>query len=121
MKRSYVDRVRRATRSRLLAAVALLVLSGGRGAAAQENTERAIGEQLAAQCATCHQIYVGSRARRASGVPEIRGMAPEELIRHLDDFRTLRRAHPIMSDIAENLSEAEIRALANYYGSLSAE
>lgn len=83
--------------------------------------DAAIGAQLAAQCVTCHQIYVGARARRASGVPEIRGMAPDEFVRHLSEFKSLRRPHLIMTDIAENLSDAEMRALSQYYSSLIVE
>ncbi len=72
-------------------------------------------EQLAAQCASCHQVFFGTRARRASGVPDIRGQEAEELLEHLRDFKSGRRRHLIMTHIAGQLSEAEMLALSEYY------
>ena len=71
-------------------------------------------EQLAAQCASCHQVFFGKRARRASGVPDIRGRQVEEIVKELADFRSGAREHLIMKDIAVNLTEADIQALAEY-------
>lgn len=97
---------------------AALCVSGG-GALAQGDPALALGEQLATQCVSCHQVFVGSRARRASGVPEIRGQSSEKLIEHLSDFRSGRRPHLIMSHIAQNLNEAEMLALARYYSAMA--
>ena len=97
-------------------AAAILAFADPTIARAQGLTQFEV-EQLAAQCVTCHQVYFGVRARRASGVPDIRGLEADTIARHLRDFKSGARDHLIMRHIASGFSEQEIIALAAYYAS----
>lgn len=53
-------------------------------------------------------------------IPNIGGQSPEYLSKQLLDFRAGRREDPQMSIIARDLTDAEIAALAAWYGSVQA-
>jgi len=69
---------------------------------------------LAAACAICH----GTDGRSAGGIPALAGMAREDMIRKLNDFRSGAAHATVMHQIAKGYSEDEIRRLAAYFASL---
>jgi cytochrome c553 len=98
-------------RGGVAAMVALLVSMG----AADADERAGQGEQKAAQCVACHGI---------------RGLAPNPTFPHLAGqnaaylgiqlryFRAGERYHPLMTPIAETLSDRDIDELAAYYSEL---
>jgi cytochrome c553 len=66
-------------------------------------------------CASCH----GENAEGASVFPRLAGQHAEYVMRQLKVFRTRLRPHGvIMADESRNLTEDELRALAQYVQSL---
>lgn len=76
-----------------------------------------IQEIINNRCALCH----GSNGQSASAVyPRLAAQHPEYLQKQLRDFRDGRRKSDTMSDMARNLTDDEIAALANFFGSRKA-
>lgn len=73
----------------------------------------AYGDYLSSQCSTCHG------EGRAGRIPPIRGMAAEDLIGALYEYRTGTRDNDVMRSIAEALGDDEMAALAAYYEGLN--
>jgi cytochrome c553 len=72
----------------------------------------------AAACVSCHGAKGEGNA--AAGFPRLAGLAPAYLAGQLDNFAADKRQNPIMGPIAKQLSPAERKAVASYYGSLAA-
>jgi cytochrome c553 len=70
------------------------------------------GQLAASQCTVCHGIH-GEGA--PSGVPRLAGQNADYMNHALSMFKAGTRASPIMQPIARNLSDAEIRQLADYF------
>src|ERR1700675_248892 len=66
----------------------------------------------AAVCAACHGMH-GEGA--ASGVPRLAGQNADYLSHALAMFKARTRASAIMQPIAQNLSDAQMRRLAEYF------
>jgi len=77
------------------------------------------GQSIAAQvCAACHAADGNSTA---PANPKIAGQFPEYLNKQLGDFKPKdgnkpARESPLMTGMAANLSEADMKSLAAYYG-----
>src|SRR5258708_11452850 len=99
---------------RALAVAALAALWAGQALA--EDTKKAQG--IAAQvCAACHAADGNSIAPTN---PKIAGQFPEYLIKQMRDFKGQAgkdpaRKSPIMMGMTANLSEGDIKGLADYY------
>ena len=67
-------------------------------------------------CAGCH----GAAGAKPifPGAPKLAGQQYEYLIETLEALRSGSRASPIMGAVAKSLSDAEIRAMADYYSEL---
>ncbi|KRD95944.1 hypothetical protein ASE63_12890 [Bosea sp. Root381] len=94
---------------------AALVLAGAlaaQGSAAA--ADAALGEYLAAECASCHQ----SSGRQQGGIPAIIGIPPDQFVALMQAYRQGQRENRVMQTIAAGLSAEEIAALAAYYGGL---
>jgi cytochrome c553 len=89
-----------------------LAVSGQPASAAGD---RALGEYLSSECATCHQ----TSGRQAGGVPAIIGHPAEQFVALMESYKQRHRENEVMRTIAARLSEEEIAALAAYYGSLT--
>lgn len=76
----------------------------------------AYGNYLSSQCSTCHGQ--GSGQGSAGRIPPIRGMASEDLVGALYDYRTGIRANEVMKSVADALGDEEVAALAAYYEEL---
>ena len=68
----------------------------------------AYGEYLASECAACHG---GADA----GIPSISGRETADFVTALQAYKQGARAHPVMTMVAERLSDEEIASLAVYY------
>jgi len=74
----------------------------------------ALGEYLAAECASCHQ----ASGRRQGGIPAIIGLPADQFVALMEAYRRGQRDNQVMRTIAAGLSADEIAALAAYYAGL---
>lgn len=81
---------------------------------AHASGDRAFGEYLSSECATCHQ----ASGKQVGGVPAIVGYPADQFVALMDAYRQRHRENQVMQTIAGRLSEDEIAALAAYYASL---
>jgi cytochrome c553 len=78
--------------------------------------DAAVGRKKAAgQCQTCHGIDGLARIPEA---PHIAGESEVYLTNQLEAFRSGRRQHPIMSVVAQGLSDEDIADVAAWYSSI---
>ncbi|HKW85055.1 MAG TPA: cytochrome c, partial [Burkholderiaceae bacterium] len=84
-------------------------------AAAPAKPDLAKGQTTATNvCAACHTSD-GSRGSPAN--PIIQGQHPEYLAKQLSEFKTGKRANPIMQGMAAALSDADMKNVAAFYSS----
>jgi cytochrome c553 len=86
--------------------------TSGPRASANVGAGKAIAER---ECKGCHGLD-GKGA--AVGIPHLAAQRWEYLVAALNEYRTRKRTHAALKDIAEHLSEAETRNVAAYYASL---
>ena len=70
-----------------------------------------MGQYLSSECVTCHQ-----ESGQAQGVPAIVGWPDEQFVAVMLSYKNRERPNPIMQTIAGRLSQAEIEALAAWFG-----
>lgn len=88
-----------------LACLGLLILTGG--SYAQSSTAL-----LASSCAACH----GTNGHSVSSeMPSLAGLQPAYFIQQMHDFANGTREASVMQHHAAAYSEAELRALAEYF------
>lgn len=75
----------------------------------------AAGREAARQCAVCHGM--DGLAKRPDA-PNLAGESPIYLQGQLQNYRSGARQHEIMSIIAEDLSDDDIRNVAAYYSAI---
>ena len=73
----------------------------------------ALGEYLSGECVTCHQI-----TGNYDGIPAIVGWPAVWFVQAMTEYRTGKRANPVMRTIAGRYSGEEIAALAVYFESV---
>jgi cytochrome c553 len=87
------------------------------GADAQQPTADpkvlAYGKHLARECTGCHRIDGTD-----NGIPSITGQPIDEFTENMKYYQTGARNNPAMVSVAQSLDEAQITALAAFYGSL---
>ena len=83
-------------------------------AMASEPKLLAYGRHLSGECSACHRIDGVD-----NGIPSITGRDPEEFMTTLTFYRNGGRTNPAMVSVAQSLDDAQVKALAAYYGSLS--
>jgi len=99
----------------LLAAIAALGLAAASGAQARGNAEA--GKAKAAQvCAACHGADGAKPV--APDQPILAGQYPDYLVKALRDYKSGKRANPVMKSFAGPLSDQDMANLAAYYASL---
>lgn len=70
-----------------------------------------------AMCTACH----GEAGISANDLwPNIAGQKEQYLVQQLLDYKRGARVHPLMTNVAKSLTDAEIRELAAYYAGLKA-
>lgn len=95
----------------------LIVASAASATGAAQAGDRALGEYLAGECVTCHQLAAPAR----DGIPAIVGWPDEQFVAVLKSYRLKERDNPIMQTVAARLSDEEMAALAAYFGSIAAQ
>ena len=99
-------------RSILAAAIA----AGSGAAAAQKPAAESIQDKVA-MCAGCHGIAGYKTAYPVVyHVPKIGGQTPAYLANALKAYRSGERWHPTMRGVAASFSDADIEAVAAYFG-----
>ena len=85
-------------------------------AMARDGDKDAIGRgaTLALNCTMCH----GAQGMSGSDAPNLAGQYPEVVIKQMHDYKTGKRASPIMEQISKALSDRGIADLAAYYAYL---
>ena len=91
----------------------LLALSGAVGAA-HAAADAAAGKIKAGGCAGCH----GQNGEGTGPNPALAGMAEAKFIAAMKDYKSGKRANPVMKSFATPLTDADVANLAAYYASL---
>ncbi len=98
-------------------AALVAAFSLGAGAAAAQTADPSAAASLTQTCRVCHGLDgVGTNPM----IPNIGGQSAEYLSKQLQDFRAGQREDPQMSIIASDLTDEEIKALADWYASITA-
>lgn len=97
----------------LAALMTLPVLAGSMGLAADDAKLKAYGRHLSAECSACHRIDGVD-----NGIPSITGWPAQEFVTTLRFYKNGSRQNAAMVSVAQSLDDAQIEALAAYYGSL---
>jgi sulfide dehydrogenase cytochrome subunit len=74
-----------------------------------------MGEAMAATCAACHGTH--GKLGTVEFMP-LAGMAEQEFVRAMQDFRSGKRLSTLMGHVANGFSDNEIRAMAKYFASV---
>jgi cytochrome c553 len=83
---------------------------GAEGGAPGKNAE-----ELSKSCAACHG---GDGNGTNAQYPRLAGQYHDYLARALQEYKTGERQNPIMQGFVKTLSDADIDALARYYGDM---
>jgi cytochrome c553 len=94
----------------LIAAAAALM---GLVATAQA-ADAAAGKAKAAACAGCH----GANGEGSGPNPALAGMPEAKFVQAMKDYKSGKRANPVMKNFATPLSDADMANLAAHYASL---
>lgn len=93
-----------------VAIVALLAAMG----TVQAASDAQAGKAKAAACAGCH----GANGEGAGSNPALAGMSEDKIVQALQDYKSGKRANPIMKGFATPLSDGDMANLGAYYASL---
>ena len=105
---------------KFLAAISIAVLSIG-AMAPVANAESIPPEKVkekAATCAACHGADGNSGTEAQAMYPRLAGQFHDYLARALHEYKSGERKNAIMAGFATALSDAEIDALARYFGEM---
>ncbi len=94
-------------------AVAALILallpSSQLGAAKLTPLQMEEGKYLSSMCTTCHQP-----GKKVEGIPRITGYSTKEMMEMMMDYRGGKEHHGAMENIAQSLTDTELRILSAY-------
>ena len=85
--------------------------------AAQAAGEAQAGKTKAGACAGCH----GANGEGVKPNPALAGKSEVEIVEALKDYKSGKRANPIMKTFATPLSDQDMANLGAYYASLKAK
>ncbi len=98
-----------------ISAVAWLALAAAFVGLTAATTASAEPPEIIDQCKTCHGVNGLARIPTA---PHIAGTSRGYLEQQLKDYKSGKRAHEVMSVIAEDLTRDDMKAAAKWYSSL---
>jgi cytochrome c553 len=84
---------------------------------AQAAGDAQAGKTKAASCAACH----GANGEGKKPYPALAGKAEGDIVQALQEYKSGKRANPIMKGLANPLSEQDMANLGAYYASLKAK
>jgi cytochrome c553 len=99
--------------NRTLLTVSLIVSLGFFGAA-QAGGDAQAGKAKSASCAGCH----GANGEGNGPNPALAGAKEAQFVGAMKDYKSGKRANPVMKTFAAQLSDQEVANLAAYYASL---
>ena len=100
----------------LLLTMSVLALFGFVGAAQAAGDAQA-GKAKAGTCAGCH----GANGEGKAPYPALAGKPEGDLVQALKDYKSGKRANPIMKTFANPMSDQDMANVAAYYASLKAK
>ena len=74
------------------------------------------GKTKSASCAACH----GANGEGKKPNPALAGKSESDIVQALQDYKSGKRANPLMKGLASPLSEQDMANLGAYYASLKA-
>lgn len=98
---------------RLLLTISILSLFGVVGAVQAAGDAQA-GKAKAGACAGCH----GANGEGKAPYPALAGKPEADLVQALKDYKSGKRANPIMKSFATPLSDQDMANVGAYYASL---
>ena len=101
-------------RELLIAGIVALL---GAGSAAQAAGDAAAGKTKAAGCAGCH----GANGEGVKPNPVLAGKPEADIVQALKDYKSGKRANPVMKGLATPLSDQDMANLGAHYASLKAK
>jgi cytochrome c553 len=84
---------------------------------AQAAGDAQAGKAKAAACVGCH----GANGEGVKPNPTLAGKSEDEIVQALKDYKSGKRANPIMKTFAAPLSDQDMANLGAYYASLKAK
>lgn len=99
---------------RRLALLACVAWCAGSGAVAAKEPGQRAKDIIESRCAVCH----GRAGESASAIyPRLAAQHPDYMVKQLKDFRDGRRKSETMGEMAKDLTDEDIAALAAWFGS----
>ena len=98
----------------LIAAIAALFTLAGVAGSALAAGDAAAGKAKAAGCAGCH----GPNGEGVKPNPALAGKSEADIVAALKDYKSGKRANPVMKSLATPLSDQDMANLGAYYASL---
>ena len=92
----------------------MILLSFGSTLFAADVKLKAFGQHLAGECTGCHRIDGVD-----NGVPSIIGWPTDDFVATMKYYNSGARDNPVMKSVVGSLDDAQLAALAAYYGSLA--
>jgi cytochrome c553 len=99
---------------RLMTIVAATVLLAFAAAPAFAAGDPAAGKTKASSCAGCH----GANGEGKASNPALAGKSEGDIVQALQDYKSGKRANPMMKTFATPLSEQDMANLGAFYASL---
>jgi cytochrome c553 len=100
--------------TRALLALIIIVASFGIVSSSQAAGDAAAGKTKSARCVACH----GANGQGVPPNPALAGKPEAEQVQALKDYKSGKRANPIMKGLATSLSDKDMEDLSAYYASL---
>lgn len=97
----------------MLLSVAVVAMFGV-AAAVQAAGDAQAGKAKAASCAGCH----GANGEGVKPNPALAGMKEDKFVQAMKDYKSGKRANPVMKGMAGGVNDADMANLAAYYASL---
>jgi cytochrome c553 len=97
----------------MILTIGIVALLGTIGTAQAAGDAQA-GKTKAAACAGCH----GANGEGVGANPALAGMSEDKFVEALKDYKSGKRANPVMKGFATPLSDTDMANLGAYYASL---
>jgi cytochrome c553 len=91
-----------------------IVASFGVAATAQAAGDAQAGKAKAASCGGCH----GANGEGVKPNPALAGMKEDKFVQAMKEYKSGKRANPVMKGMAGQVDDKDIANLAAYYASL---
>jgi len=93
--------------------IATVVALFGIAGAAQAAGDAAAGKAKAKACAGCH----GANGEGVKPNPALAGKSEDELVQAMKDYKSGKRANPVMKSMVSALSDADMANIGAYFAS----